>query len=217
MLGIRPGVTAIAGSGGKTTLLEVLGRELAQRGSTILCTTTKFRPFSSIPGGQLRSAEEVREALSENPLIWVGAPAAPGKWGPGAMPPGALAASADFVLVEADGSAGLPLKAHRAHEPVIPDEADQTILVVGASGLGRRIADAAHCPDLFARRAGCTPDAPAVPEIAARVIRTEGPWSRLVINQADTAALMRLAAELADHVQTPVCAGALKEGRLCLL
>ena len=56
---------------------------------------------------------------------------------------------ADYIFAEADGSKHLPLKAHAAHEPVIPPEANQTILVLGASGFGKPIAAAAHRPALY--------------------------------------------------------------------
>ena len=39
-LGIRPGVTAVIGGGGKSTLLRRLGEELSREGSVLLCTTT---------------------------------------------------------------------------------------------------------------------------------------------------------------------------------
>ena len=40
LLDIRPGLTAVIGSGGKTSLLPVLAQELSRRGSVLLATTT---------------------------------------------------------------------------------------------------------------------------------------------------------------------------------
>ena len=48
-LDIRPGITAVIGGGGKTTLLRTLGEELATRGRVLLCTTTKIYPFPGLP------------------------------------------------------------------------------------------------------------------------------------------------------------------------
>ena len=49
LLGVRPGVTAVIGSGGKTTLLRTLGTALAAEGHRVLlCTTTKIYPFAKI-------------------------------------------------------------------------------------------------------------------------------------------------------------------------
>ena len=58
-----------------------------------------------------------------------------------------------MLLVEADGSRRLPLKAHAPHEPVIPKEAGCVLCVVGARGFDRPIRKAVHRPEQF-----CTPD-----------------------------------------------------------
>ena len=58
------------------------------------------------------------------------------------------------MIVEADGAKRLPLKAHAAHEPVIPPEANQTILVVGASGFGRPMCETVHRAPLAAQALG---------------------------------------------------------------
>ena len=61
-LGIRPGVTAVIGGGGKTTLLRTLGEELAAGGARVLlCATTKIYPFD----GLLNLADPTEEALAE--------------------------------------------------------------------------------------------------------------------------------------------------------
>ena len=39
-LGIGPGVTALIGGGGKTSLMLTLAKELSSKGSIIICTTT---------------------------------------------------------------------------------------------------------------------------------------------------------------------------------
>ena len=44
MLGIQPGLTAIIGGGGKTTLLYALAHELSQTARVIVCTTTHILP-----------------------------------------------------------------------------------------------------------------------------------------------------------------------------
>jgi probable selenium-dependent hydroxylase accessory protein YqeC len=48
---------------------------------------------------------------------------------------------AGHVLVEADGSAGRPLKAHAEHEPVVSPRADLVIAVIGADCLGEPMDD----------------------------------------------------------------------------
>ena len=43
----------------------------------------------------------------------------------------------DFLIAEADGAAGHPLKAHAGHEPVIPPASTMVIAVAGLEALGR--------------------------------------------------------------------------------
>ena len=121
LLDIRPGVTAVIGSGGKTTLLRMLGEELAEAGGRVLlCTTTKILPFPGLPCACDRAE---LDDLAASRLLCAGMPLENGKLTVPEIPMAELAARFDYVLVEADGSARLPLKAHASHEPVIPPEA----------------------------------------------------------------------------------------------
>ena len=186
-LEIRPGVTAVIGSGGKTTLLRTLGGELAAAGHrVVLTTTTKLFPFSDIKTLVEPPEEMLVKTLAEERLVCVGSVAGgTGKLAKPAFPMARLAELADYVLVEADGSAGRPLKAHAAHEPVIPDEANQTICMVGLSGFGCVIGEAVHRPEIFAELAGVAAEEAATPENVARVLRAEALADRYVFNQAD--------------------------------
>ena len=214
-LDIRRGITAVIGGGGKTTLLRALGEELAGAGRTVLlCTTTKIYPFSGLVNLSVPSERELCRALHSARLAAAGTPI-PGtdKWSAPGLTMDRLAALADYVLVEADGSAGRPMKAHAPHEPVVPAQANQTILVIGASGFGRPIAQAAHRPELYAELAGVSPDAPVSPETEAAVLRAEGLHDKIYINQVDTAERLSAARNLNELLSCPVTAGALqKEG-----
>lgn len=213
VLGIRPGLTSVIGSGGKTTTLRVLGRELASRGRVILCTTTKIRPLPGFPLLLSPSADELRAVLSDTPAVCIGAPCgADGKLQAPGLPMAEMLSLADYVIAEADGSARLPLKAHAAHEPPIPPETGLTIMIVGASGLGRPIREAAHRPGIFAALAGCGEDDPATPEAVAAVLRKESLADLLVINQYETQPAS--ARRLASLSQIPAFAGEIREGRL---
>ena len=49
-LKIEPGITAIIGSGGKSTLLKARGLELMRAGGRVLlCTTTRMFPVAGVP------------------------------------------------------------------------------------------------------------------------------------------------------------------------
>lgn len=210
LLELRPGVTAVTGGGGKTTLLRTLGGELAAAGNRVLlCAGTKIFPFPDLENLINPTEEALLEALESRRLVCAGTPVpgTGGKLTAPAIPMARLAELADYVLVEADGAAGRPLKAHASHEPVIPPEANQTILVVGASGFGRPISEAAHRPALYARLAGVPEDAPATPETEAAVLLAEGLPDRVFVNQAETGRAR--AAALAARLPCPVSAGSL--------
>ena len=221
LLDIRPGVTAVVGSGGKTTLLRTLGTELSGAGHTVLlCTTTKILPFEGIPNLISPTETELGEALSRRGLVCAGTPVpGTGKLTAPEQPMARLAELADYVLVEADGSARRPLKAHASHEPVIPAEANQTICVVGLSGLGLPIEEASHRPELYARLAGVSIQTPVTPELAAAVLRDESHDWRFFINQADTPERWAWARELASLLPGGAVVGALQRGAYvsCLL
>ena len=149
-------------------------------------------------------------------MVCVAAPAggAAGKLGPAELAPAELARLADYVLVEADGSKRLPLKAHAAWEPVVPEGSTQSVLVVGASGFGRPVREAVHRPERFCELAGCSPEDEATPEAVAAVIRAEGLASRVVVNQCEDGLALACARRLAGLLCVPVAAGSLREGRL---
>ena len=165
------------------------------------------------------SAEEVRLALAAYGVACVAAPAggaagAAGKLGPTALAPAELARLADYVLVEADGSKRLPLKAHAAWEPAVPEGSTQSVLVVGASGFGRPVREAVHRPERFCELARCSPDDVATPDAVAAVIRAEGLASRVTVNQCEGEGALACARRLEALLDVPVAAGSLREGRL---
>lgn len=223
LLEIRPGVTAVIGGGGKTTLLRTLGEELAAAGARVLlCATTKIFPFEDLPNLLDPAEEDLAAALEQRRLVCAGTPVpGTGKLTAPGLPMARLAELADYVLAEADGAAGRPLKAHAPYEPVIPREANQAVYMVGASGFGRPVREAVHRPERFCALTGLGPEAPVTPEAAAGALRAEAPaWGppiRIFVNQAEDAAAMAAAGCLAELLPWPVCAGALKRRNwICL-
>lgn len=217
MLDIRPGVTAIIGSGGKTTLMLTLARELAQGARVIVTTTTHILPPEGIPCVLSSSPEEIRQAFAEHKIVCVASKTPVGKLATPELDFEALLQLADFVLVEADGSRRLPIKAHAPYEPVIPPCANQTILVLGLSGLMRPIRESVHRPELYAGKLGVRMDEIVTPELAARLIELEALHTRVFLNQADTPERAAFGVRLAEALSCPVCMGALEKGdTVCL-
>ena len=64
-LQIRPGVTAIIGGGGKTTLMERLAHELSGKARVIVCTTTHIYPEKAMPCLVSPAQAEIAAALKD--------------------------------------------------------------------------------------------------------------------------------------------------------
>lgn len=181
LLGVTRGVTAVIGSGGKTSLLYRLAEELRPCGTVLLATTTHIMRPPQYPFAE--TATQLRAALAAEGAACVGSYTPEGKLTAPAFD--GWEQAADFVLVEADGSKRLPAKAHEAWEPVLPPQRRRTICVLGASAFGQPIRQAAHRPALFAQLAGVPWSAAITPEMAARVIRREGFADIIYVNQVD--------------------------------
>ena len=105
----------------------------------------------------------------------------------------------------------------RDSEPVIPPEANQTILVVGASGFGRPMYETVHRAPLAAQAIGVPEDTVVTPALWARFLEHEHLHTRVLVNQADLPQGRELARRLAAGLCCPVCAAALqKEWIECL-
>ena len=181
LLGVTRGVTAVIGSGGKTSLLYRLAEELRTCGTVLLATTTHIIRPPQYPFAE--TATQLRAALAAEGAACAGSYTPEGKLTAPAFD--GWEQAADFVLVEAAGSKRLPAKAHEAWEPVLPPQRRRTICVLGASAFGQPVRQAAHRPALFAQLAGVPWSAAITPEMAARVIRREGFADIIYVNQVD--------------------------------
>ena len=211
MLEIKPGVTALIGSGGKTTLLYHLAGELYQRGTVAIATTTHIKKPDQYPFAA--TEEEAKRLLMERHYVCIGTETEDGKLTAPSF--AGWEQIADYVIVEADGAKMHPLKAHAEHEPVIPADCENVICVVGASGFGEPIQMTAHRAERYAELAGVGLAAKVTPEIAAKVITAEKLCSRVFLNQTDalkgffTGGQIK---EFAKALDIPVVAGSLRQG-----
>lgn len=175
-LDLHPGdVVALVGGGGKTSLGYRLVREAAARGWRPLFTvTTKIYP-PDLP-----------------PHQWVAGPALPdGKLSGVTFDQVDALRVHDLVVVEADGSAGRPLKFPAAHEPVIPPCTTVVLAVAGASAVGQPLSsDWVHRAAPAVEFLGQTMVTPAVVARILTEVATRGrPISARVVpvlNQADS-------------------------------
>lgn len=208
LLGVRPGVTALIGGGGKTAAMYTLARELADYG-TVICTTTAH----ILPPDHLPVLDRVdRGTLERARCVCAGRPAPEGKLTAPAQSMEELAALAEYVLVEADGSRRLPVKAHLSHEPAIPACAGLTAVLVGASGFGRPVREAVHRWERFCRLTGAAPEEAVTAENLSSLLSAEGFGDLVFVNQAELPERLAEARRLAALSPLPVFAGALKGG-----
>lgn len=156
----------IVGGGGKTTLMLALAAALREAGQPVLVgTSAHILPPPACPALLL---------ACERPDLAAAARGALDRWGWGcvarARDPGtgkllglepealdALHAGLPgiWLLVEADGSRGRPIKAHAPHEPALSAGVRLVIAVLGLSALGRPLDErVVHRPALLAGRLG---------------------------------------------------------------
>ncbi len=199
---MQKGITAVIGSGGKTSLLCRLASELS--GRVLLCTTTHMIPPPHFPFAERAEAWEG--------VLCIGTPTDSGKITAPKQSFDELSALADYILVEADGSKRLPLKAHADHEPVIPPHCNQVITVVGASGLHRPIEETVHRWERFFALTGSMV---ATPEAVAVALQKEHLGDKIFIHQTDTHRAEALA--LAAYLPKPLWIGSVRKGEIeCL-
>lgn len=218
LLKIEKGVTAIIGSGGKTTLLRTLSGELP--GRVLLCTSTHFQGYVDLPTVLDPTEPDLRKALAAHPIVCAAGRSPTGKLVDCGLPYETLADLADFVLVEADGSRRRPLKAHALHEPVIPPCTRQVICVVGLSGLHRPVSEVVHRPELFCPLVGCTPEDEATPERVARALVQEHLADTYFLNQAESGSVLQDAKIIVSHLKPQgfsVVAGSQREKKYYIL
>ena len=192
-------LVAFVGGGGKSTLLFALGRELADGGARVLATTTTKMGADQTGEAVAAGIEFVARYRDEAKVV-----------GP---PPGEVDriyhdAGYDYVLVEADGARGRPLKVPAAHEPVIPSAATLVVVVMGADAIGRPLGEVAHRSDDASALLGIDPDRPVTAAHCAAVVghpegglRSVPGTARVVVavtkvRSGDGAAVAEL---LADH------------------
>jgi probable selenium-dependent hydroxylase accessory protein YqeC len=148
------GVISLVGAGGKTALMFRLARELSRQGAAVLSTTTtkiytpnrKQSSIVMIAESARALAIEARKILKRNPHISAGRRLIPFQNKLKGFPPETIDAiwqSGVFrwIVVEADGAAGKPVKAPAEHEPVIAPSTKWIIGIVSLKALGKPLTE----------------------------------------------------------------------------
>ena len=231
---LRGDVVAVAGAGGKTTLIHRLAAEARACGLRVLITTTTHMGAGDPEetGPVLVESEgdgdgALAEALArEGRATLLGRRVREDKL-EGLSPErvDALASAADLVLVEADGARGRSLKVPAAHEPVIPSKASVVVVVCALDVLGQPLdEDHVHRLELVRAATGVEPGEVVDEDCVAMALRhADGypsrvpPRARLGVffNKVDTEGCVAAASRIAARLIPPyrwVAAGSAREG-----
>ena len=162
------GVISLVGAGGKTSLMYSLSHELSRTGDSVLTTTTTkiYEPLPSqsscvlVADSVTDLLTEARGHIDEHRHITMARDRWPEEGKLIGLAPETVDAIRDsglfrWIIVEADGAAGRPLKAPADHEPVVPVGTTVVVGCAGLSGLGQPVNDQwVFRPHRFAELAG---------------------------------------------------------------
>ena len=212
-------IVAIVGSGGKTSALFRLGRELP--GPVFITTTTHLgveqaafadRQVTIFEDGDVKSFLEIP---NEKVTLFTG-PASVDLRLPGIGDAG-LERLLEYclghqisLLIEADGSRGLSLKAPAQHEPAIPGWVSDLIVVAGMQGIGKPLSnEVVHRPERFAAITGLKMgETISVEAVSRMLLHPEGGLKNIpaharrivLLNQADSELVQSQAGRIAGEL-----------------
>jgi molybdenum cofactor cytidylyltransferase len=185
----------LVGGGGKSTLLFALGNELAAAGKRVLLTTTTKMGTDqvlAVPTICWSADTDCAMGALDKPgpvmlLTYADDHKVTGPT-PDAIDRLFLQSNVDYIVVEADGSKGQPLKAPASHEPVVPFASTTVVILIGIDAVGRRLAEVTHRAAVGQHFLGTGPDhILTAADCAAIVLHPAGalracpPQSRVVV------------------------------------
>ena len=140
-------IIAVVGSGGKTTLIKKLAQQYRSQGKTVFVTTTTHM-YMEEDTLLTDDADAIIQELKEKGYAMAGIRDDIKFRSLPEETYAEVCKHADVVLVEADGSKSRPVKYPNSTEPVIPENAQEIIVVCGLNALGRKAGDVCHRLDL---------------------------------------------------------------------
>ncbi len=195
---------SLVGAGGKTTISEHLAALALQRKRRVaITTTTKIwarEPYVLVGQGDMDGPfARVGRALEEGKLTGLSDDQIED-----------LGKGFDLVLIEADGSKGLPIKYPSSYEPVIPVFTELTVVVAGLDALSGSVKEKVFRWELLSEKAGVEGADRVTPALFLRLFEADGllkgvdPRKALIILNKYDACKERekvplLARELAEH------------------
>lgn len=230
---IRGQIVAVIGGGGKSSLLQKIGKELVEENlRVILTSTTKFQPFPQMGVALVRDGasyvSELNVLLNELKIAQVAKDYYEKDRfiGVNIVTVQELARLADVVLIEADGSRQRSLKTHKDYEPVIPPFATSVIIICGCDVVGEPLNEkTVHRAEIFSEKWNLPFGTTLTPEIICRELLSPHSYLRNVplragvsffISKADRNPIggKLLSEHLFKKTEYPVFLGSLQQSRL---
>ena len=237
---------ALVGAGGKSTLMFALAEELRREGKRVITSTTTkvwHHQAMNAPHVLYTSAlpswkDRIEEGLCAAGNVFVGRCVLESGKVDGISPSVSDAlfreVKADYVVVEADGAAGLPVKAPAAHEPVMPASATMVVAVMSLEAVNRPLlSEVAFRLDEIKKVTGLAMSMPLTPAALSRLfLHPEGLFKRaprparriaflnkldLLESDEDALELARMILGEAKEEISRVILGSLKLGRYRVL
>lgn len=168
-------IIAVVGAGGKTSTIKNLAKKYCEEGKRVLVTTTTHMMIEE-ETVLTEDAEQIEKVLKEKGHAMVGVRDEDAPLKIKSLPESVYVQAcqyADIILVEADGSKHMPLKYPNSSEPVIPDNADEIMVVCGLHGLGKKAKDVCHRLELITEKLGIAEETEITPAHIQQLI-TEG-------------------------------------------
>jgi len=139
---------SLVGAGGKTALMFRLARDLVAEGKKVVTTTTTkiFEPSSGETAFLIvnRDEEKLKQSVFNHLEKYKHITIASERLGLGKLK--GVSSSLlndlwslqeiDYLIIEADGASGRPIKAPREGEPVIPSNTTLVVAILGVDGIG---------------------------------------------------------------------------------
>lgn len=206
-------IISFVGGGGKSSLIKRLSNELKELKKRVIITTTThiYKPEHNVVLHE--NLDEIKDALEKHCVVTVGLPSDNQKLK--SFSDSFLAQLpniCDVLLIEADGSKHMPIKAPAIHEPVIPS---YTTLVVGVTGLdclGKPINEVSHRAEILANVLNKKQNNLLLPEDVATILESEQGQKKnvtcryeMILNKADNQELFKKALAIASFLISKKC------------
>ncbi len=147
-------IITVVGAGGKTSTIFELGKELSNLNKKVIITTTTHMRLEEdfILVEDNNDIENFKNILKNKKIIKIGKKESEYKVKSLDMKLLRKVISlTDFLLIEGDGSKNLPLKVPKDNEPVIIEETNLVVGIMGFDSLDKKIKDICHRPELVSQ------------------------------------------------------------------